>query len=54
MINKPKQARVHQLVAEAFLGPQPKGLHTCHGVKGKLCNEATNLTYATPKQNQAD
>jgi hypothetical protein len=51
---KTKLWLTHQLVAIAFLGEKPKGYLVCHGPKGKLCNEVTNLSYGTPKQNAAD
>jgi hypothetical protein len=51
---KTKLWLTHQLVAIAFLGKKPKGCLVCHGPKGNLCNEVTNLSYGTPKQNAAD
>jgi hypothetical protein len=46
--------KVHQLVAEAFLGPCPKGLIVLHGQGGGLDNRVGNLSYGTHKQNSAD
>lgn len=51
---KTKLWLVHQLVAAAFLGVRPKGFVICHGPKGNLCNEITNISYGTAKQNSAD
>jgi hypothetical protein len=51
---KEKLVRVHVIVAEAFLGPRLPGKCVCHGPKGSLCNEVTNLYYGTPKQNAND
>ena len=48
---KIKQAKVHRLVAIAFLGQPPEGHVVCHGPKGSQCNEITNLSWGTMKQN---
>lgn len=45
---------VHQLMAHAYLGPQPKGIQVRHGVNGKLDNTPGNLCYGTPKENTHD
>ncbi|QAX93247.1 HNH endonuclease [Mycobacterium phage Beatrix] len=45
---------VHSLVAEAFIGKVPKGMHVMHGPGGKLDNRVENLSIGTPKQNAAD
>lgn len=45
---------VHALVAQAFIGPRPEGMHVCHGPGGKADNSLANLRYGTPKENQAD
>ena len=42
---------VHRLVAVAFLGQPPEGHVVCHGPKGQQCNEVTNLSWGTYKQN---
>jgi hypothetical protein len=39
---------VHELVAETFLGPCPKGQVIHHGPGGKLDNSAANLYYGPP------
>ena len=49
-----KTRTVHTLVAEAFIGPRPKGNHVCHWNGIKTDNRASNLRYATPKENVAD
>lgn len=51
---KTKLWLVHQLVAAAFLGDRPEKYVVCHGLKGRLCNEITNLSYGTPEKNAAD
>lgn len=44
---------VHRLVAEAFLGPLPKGFHTMHLDGNSLNNRLENLRYGTAKENAA-
>lgn len=45
---------VHRLVAEAFLGPMPEGLETCHNDGRSSNNRASNLRYDTKLNNEAD
>jgi len=45
---------VHCLVAEAFLGPRPEGMQTCHGDAGQFVNTVTNLRYDTGSANCFD
>jgi hypothetical protein len=47
---------VHQLVADAFIGPRPsgKGNQILHGPKGKLDNSISNLRYGSQAENEAD
>lgn len=45
---------VHQLVAEAWLGPRPAGWHTCHRDGDRTHNAPSNLYYGTPADNAAD
>lgn len=49
-----KTRRVHQLVAEAFLGPCPPGQEVRHLDDDPSNNCLTNLAYGTSKQNKAD
>ncbi len=49
-----KTANVHQLVADAFLGPRPEGTETRHGEGGRQDNSVPNLSYGTPSENQFD
>lgn len=44
----------HTLVAEAFIGPRPHGMHICHTDGNKRNNSVLNLRYGTPKENDAD
>jgi hypothetical protein len=48
---KGKTYSVHGLVAEAFLGPRPKGLDVNHIDGNALNNRASNLEYLTRKEN---
>lgn len=45
---------VHRLVAEAFLGPKPLRLDTCHNNGDLRDNRAANLRYATRNANMRD
>ena len=49
-----KDFKVHQLVAQAFLGPCPEGMEVCHGVDGQQNNSLENLTYNTHTSNSRD
>jgi hypothetical protein len=51
---KQSQSPIHRLVAEAFIGPRPHGMHTCHNDGDNFNNRADNLRYDTPKANVAD
>lgn len=49
-----KSARVHKLVAIAFLGDCPEGMEICH-IDGNVFNNAvSNLRYGTHTENIAD
>lgn len=45
---------VHALVAEAFIGPRPDGLHVLHRNGAKLDCREENLRYGTPLENNQD
>ena len=45
---------VHVLVAEAFLGKRPRGMHICHSDGDKKNNTLENLRYDTAKNNWED
>lgn len=49
-----KALTVHSLVAAAFIGPRPKGFDVCHNNGKRNDNRATNLRYATRKDNFLD
>ena len=46
-----KNVRIHQLVAEAFLGEKPEGYVINHKDGDKTNNNVENLEYVTPSQN---
>ncbi len=46
--------RIHNLVAEAFIGPRPEGQYVMHRNDDPCDNWLENLTYGTPSQNQVD
>lgn len=48
------QLSVHKIVAKAFIGECPLGLHVLHGDGNKRNNAAANLRYGTPSENVAD
>ena len=52
--NKAKNGYVHSLVAEAFIGPRPEGMHVCHGPAGPGCPAIWNVSYGTPEDNHKD
>jgi len=45
---------IHQIVAEAFLGPRPPGFDVCHSDGVRENNSVGNLRYATRSENLAD
>lgn len=51
MQGKPKMKLVHRLVAEAFIGPRPRGLVVNHKDGRKTNNVPSNLEYVTSSQN---
>jgi hypothetical protein len=48
---KPVQHLVHHLVAAAFIGPRPQGLHVNHRNGQKADNRPENLEYVTNAEN---
>ena len=49
-----KNAKVHQLVAAAFLGEKPAVSWVLEGPNGNNVNSVANLNYGTPAQNVQD
>lgn len=45
---------IHKLVAEAFLGPCPKGQIVLHGPTGRTCAALSNLSYGPPEKNSRE
>lgn len=46
---------IHRLVLEAFVGPCPEGLQSCHDPDPDPSNNnLSNLRWGTPKENMAD
>lgn len=48
------QIAIHRLVARAFIGECPMGLHVLHNDGDKNNNHWSNLRYGTPAENHAD
>jgi transposase len=46
--------KVHRLVAEAFIGPRPAGMDIRHGSTDRTDNRASNLSYGSRADNEAD
>jgi hypothetical protein len=53
-LNKSQPYPVHILVASAFLGPRPEGLHVAHADGDKMNARLDNLRYATALENAQD
>ena len=49
-----RPARVHRLVAEAFVDGRREGLEVCHGDGRKANNRASNLRWDTKSSNSRD
>ena len=49
-----KSVRIHQLVAETFIGPIPKGYHVHHKDGNRQNNRVTNLEIIHPKQHNLE
>lgn len=46
--------KVHAIVAAAFIGPRPPGMQVCHIDGDRFNNQADNLRYGTPSENNLD
>lgn len=54
-VNDTRKARtVHSVVAEAFIGPRPKGMDVCHNNGNRRDNRAVNLRYDTRSADHLD
>ena len=51
---KQSPRHVHHIILEAFVGARPSGMHGCHNNGNRLDNQASNLRWDTPANNQAD
>lgn len=51
---KSRHARVHTLVAAAFIGPKPDNTEVCHNDGNAENNHAENLRYGTRLENTKD
>lgn len=49
--NKPMFKRIHQLVAEAYMGKTPEGMQIDHVDGNKLNSRPDNLEFVTPSEN---
>lgn len=49
-----KDAKVHILVLEAFVGPRPDGMQGLHKSDNARNNRLSNLYWGTPSQNAVD
>lgn len=49
-----KTRTLHSLVAEAFIGPCPKGMEVCHRDGIRTHANRSNLRYGTRQENRAD
>lgn len=54
VLGKPKYVRIHCIIAATFIGPRPPGHDVCHNNGDRKDNRASNLRYATRKENEAD
>ena len=45
---------IHRIVLEELVGPCPEGCEARHGIKGKLDNSLSNLSWGTHKENCLD
>lgn len=53
-VDNKKTRRIHQLVAEAFIGPRPPGMEVCHRDGDPGNNHVSNLRYGTHSENMID
>lgn len=47
-------AYVHRLVLDAFVGPRPEGMVSCHNNGDRSDNRLANLRYGTSSENNTD
>ena len=53
-IGDSRRTHVHKMILLAWRGSPPLGYECCHGPRGKLCNEVTNLRWGTKSENAQD
>ncbi len=53
-VGKPASFSIHQVVAHAWIGPNPGGKLVCHKDDNQLNNHASNLYYGDGKTNWQD
>lgn len=51
---RPVKRGVHRILLEAFVGPCPKGMESCHGDGNRANNALSNLRYGTKLENGRD
>jgi hypothetical protein len=49
-----RNAAIHQLVLEAFVGARPPGMEACHADDNKANNRLSNLRWDTRRENTLD
>lgn len=53
-LDRTRNALVHRVVLEAFVGPCPADMEARHGPNGKTDNSLANLSWGTKRENEMD